>query len=84
MVNLLELPVVVQFGQAAGTLAIALGYGREKAGKAGDLVGQNVYPFVKSANGIASYNITDGATIELTGKTYELGLNQTYHTLNGR
>ena len=76
----LELPVVVQFGQAAGTLAIALGYGREKAGKAGDLVGKNVYPFLKSSNGITSYNI-DGATIEFIGKTYELGLNQTYHTL---
>ena len=62
------------------TLAIALGYGREKAGKAGDLVGKNVYPFLKSSNGITSYNI-DGATIEFIGKTYELGLNQTYHTL---
>ena len=76
----IELPVVVQFGQAANTLAIALGYGREKAGKAGDMVGKNVYPFVKSANGVASYSL-DGATIELTGKSYELGLNQTYHTL---
>lgn len=44
------------------------------------MVGKSVYPFVKSANGAASYT-TDGATIELTGKTYELALNQTYHTL---
>jgi hypothetical protein len=38
---------------------------------------------VKSVNGVTSYAI-DGATFELTGKSYELGLNQTYHTLNGR
>jgi hypothetical protein len=44
------------------------------------VVGKNVYPFLKSSNGVTSYNI-DGATIELIGKTYELGLNQTYHTL---
>jgi molybdopterin-containing oxidoreductase family iron-sulfur binding subunit len=76
----LELPIVVQFGQAANTLAIALGYGREKAGRAGDMVGLNVFPFLKSINGITSYSI-DGATIELLGKTYDLALNQTYHTL---
>ncbi|MFN8284694.1 MAG: TAT-variant-translocated molybdopterin oxidoreductase [Chitinophagales bacterium] len=76
----LELPVVVQFGQAAGTLAIALGYGREKAGRAGDMVGKNAYPFLKAVNGITTYSI-DGATIEFTGKKYELALNQTYHTL---
>jgi molybdopterin-containing oxidoreductase family iron-sulfur binding subunit len=75
-----ELPVVVQFGQAQNTLAIALGYGREKAGRAGSMVGKNMYPFVKSNNGIATY-ATDGASIEFTGATYELGLNQTYHTL---
>ena len=76
----IELPIVVQFGQAANTLAIALGYGREKAGRAGDMVGVNAFKFVKSTNGITSYT-TDGATIELTGKTYDLALNQTYHTL---
>ena len=76
----IELPVVVQFGQAANTIAIALGYGREKAGRAGDMVGKSVYPFIKNVNGATSYNL-DGATIEMTGKTYELGLNQTYHTL---
>ena len=75
-----DLPVVVQFGQAAGTLAIALGYGREKAGRAGDMVGKNMYAYTKSVNGVTSYTV-DGATIELTGNTYELALNQTYHTL---
>ena len=76
----IELPVVVQFGQAADTLAIAVGYGREKSGPAGDAVGKNVYPFLKTVNGATSYT-TSGATLELTGKSYQLGLNQTYHTL---
>jgi molybdopterin-containing oxidoreductase family iron-sulfur binding subunit len=71
-----ELPVVVQFGQAQNTLAIALGYGREKAGNVGSGVGLNVYPVLKNN----SYSL-DGATFELTGKTYDLALNQTYHSL---
>ncbi|MEZ5053984.1 MAG: TAT-variant-translocated molybdopterin oxidoreductase [Chitinophagales bacterium] len=75
-----ELPVVVQFGQALNTLAIAVGYGREKSGPAGDAVGKNMYPFLTSNNGVTSYS-TSGATFELTGKSYQLGLNQTYHTL---
>lgn len=76
----IELPVVVQFGQAPNTLAIAVGYGREKSGPAGDAVGKNVYALLKSVNGATAYS-TDGATFELTGKEYQLGLNQTYHTL---
>ncbi|HND82141.1 MAG TPA: TAT-variant-translocated molybdopterin oxidoreductase [Chitinophagales bacterium] len=76
----LELPVVVQFGQAQNTLAIAVGYGREKAGPAGDAVGKNVYTLLKAVNGATSFT-TSGATFELTGKEYQLGLNQTYHTL---
>jgi len=76
----IELPVVVQFGQAQNTLAIAVGYGREKSGPAGDAVGKNMYAFLSAKNGVTSYS-TSGATFELTGKTYELGLNQTYHTL---
>ena len=71
-----ELPIVVQFGQAQNTLAIALGYGREKSGNVGSGVGANLYPILKN-----NTNSVDGVTFELTGKTYNLGLNQTYHTL---
>lgn len=72
----LELPVVVQFGQAQNTLAIALGYGREKAGSVGSGVGKNVYNLIKN-----NQYSTDNVTFELAGGTYPLGLNQTYHTL---
>ena len=37
-------------------------------------------PFIKAVNGATSYTAS-GATFELTGKSYDLALNQTYHTL---
>ncbi len=39
----LELPVLIQPGLANDCMAIALGYGRTMAGKAGDLVGENAF-----------------------------------------
>ncbi len=41
--NDLELPVLIQPGTADDCMAIALGYGRTMAGKAGDLVGDNAF-----------------------------------------
>src|SRR5699024_12047551 len=41
------LPVLLQPGQAMNTVSIAVGYGREKAGKVGDNVGVNVYPLTR-------------------------------------
>jgi molybdopterin-containing oxidoreductase family iron-sulfur binding subunit len=38
------LPVVVQPGQHPGTISVALGYGRKRAGKVGDGVGANAFP----------------------------------------
>lgn len=43
-----ELPVFRTFGQMANTVSIALGYGRERAGKAGSKVGVNVFPAVSN------------------------------------
>src|SRR5690606_12231420 len=51
----LELPVVWQPGQAAGTVSIAVGYGRTKVGKAGNNVGQNAYPFARLVNGTVQF-----------------------------
>ena len=49
----IELPILVQPGQASGTISIALGYGRTKVGKVGDQVGANAIPLAStSANGI--------------------------------
>ncbi len=76
------LPVLVQPGQANNTIAIALGYGRTHAGRAGNKVGKNAYPFMKKVNGTWQRYATD-VTVELTGETYEAAMVQTHHMLNG-
>ena len=78
----IELPVLIQPGQAQGTASIALGYGRTKAGKAGDNVGKNAYPFVTFVNGTQQYATT--VSLSKTGATYELAQTQTHHSFEGR
>ncbi|MCD0487681.1 TAT-variant-translocated molybdopterin oxidoreductase [Pedobacter sp. MC2016-14] len=77
-----DLPLLIQPGQAQGTASIALGYGRTKVGKAGDNVGKNAYPFVSLINGTLKY----ANTVELsgTGRTEELAQTQTHHSFEGR
>ncbi|HSA59134.1 MAG TPA: TAT-variant-translocated molybdopterin oxidoreductase [bacterium] len=70
----LEIPVQIQPGQAARTLAIALGYGRTRCGKAGENVGVNAYPLVGAG----------AATLEKTGRRVELAATQTHHSMEGR
>jgi len=77
-----ELPLLLQPGQAKGTASIALGYGRTKVGKAGNNVGQNAFPFVGFKNGTASYSTT--AQLTGTGRTEELAQTQTHHSFEGR
>ena len=79
----LELPVLIQPGQAVGTVAIAIGYGREKAGKAGNKVGKNVYPFVSTSTGSLIFNNVV-TSIEKTGETRKIAQTQTHHTIMGR
>jgi len=77
-----DLPVLIQPGQAQGTASIAVGYGRTKVGKAGDNVGKNAFPFVSFVNGTMQYATT--VTITPTGATYELAQTQTHHSFEGR
>jgi molybdopterin-containing oxidoreductase family iron-sulfur binding subunit len=78
-----ELPVIVQPGQAKGTVSVALGYGREKAGKVGDQLGINAFPWVKDRGGFRSY-VNDRISLERTSGTYPLARTQTHHTMEGR
>ncbi|WP_432709951.1 TAT-variant-translocated molybdopterin oxidoreductase [Pedobacter sp.] len=78
----IELPVLIQPGQANGTASIALGYGRTKAGKAGDNVGKNAYPFVNFVNGTQQYATT--VSLSKTGAFYELAQTQTHYSFEGR
>ncbi|HPF51123.1 MAG TPA: TAT-variant-translocated molybdopterin oxidoreductase [Draconibacterium sp.] len=82
-VNGMELPVFIQPGQAAGTISVALGYGREVSGKVGDGVGKNMYPFTSIENGTQKFWLS-GALVNVTDKTYELALSQTHHLMEGR
>ncbi len=77
-----DLPVLHQPGQAQGTVSVALGYGREHAGKVGNGVGKNVYPFITYSQGTANY--TNSVTLANTGGYEELAQTQTHHTIEGR
>jgi len=77
-------PVVVQPGQAVGTLGLAIGYGRTVAGKVADARGINAYPMVSTEGGMFNYTVS-GVTVEkTTDDDYILAGTQTHHTMMGR
>jgi Fe-S-cluster-containing dehydrogenase component/anaerobic selenocysteine-containing dehydrogenase len=79
----IEMPVLIQPGQARGTLSLALGYGRTRAGKVGDDLGINAFQWSTMMEGYRAYT-HDRVTLELTGKSYPLARTQTHHTMEGR
>ena len=75
------LPVVISYGQAPDTIAIALGFGRNEGfGPAVYGAGEDAYPFVSFDKDSISYTAT-GATFEKDGGTKKIALTQRYHTL---
>lgn len=82
-----QLPVVFQPGQAYGSCAIALGYGRTKAGSDKCNVGKNVFPFA-SFNGETFDYAKSGVTLQKVGGRYEstggygLARTQTHATID--
>ena len=83
-VNGMELPVFVQPGQAKDTISVALGYGRQIAGKVGDKTGSNLYPFVGIENGNRQYFMTSAKVEKVPGKVFELAISQTHYSMEGR
>ena len=77
-----DLPVLLQPGQARGTVSVAVGYGRTKVGKAGNNVGVNAYPFASLVNGTVQFAAK--ASLSKASGTYELAQTQTHHTIEGR
>ncbi|SHF90986.1 quinol:cytochrome c oxidoreductase iron-sulfur protein precursor [Flavobacterium micromati] len=55
-----NVPVIVQPGQAIGTVGLALGYGRKAAMKEEMMVGINAYPLYKSFNNVQSITLAIG------------------------
>lgn len=82
-VNGIELPVVVQPGQARNTLAIAVGYGRKNAGRVATDLGKDVYPLVDMKDGNRQYFLSKVEAVA-TGSTYELAATQSHHSMEGR
>lgn len=83
VVNGVELPVVVQPGQAAGTISVALGYGRDVAGKVGNGVGKNMFPLLPVDSGNKRLWISD-ADVRTSTKKFPLAISQTHHSMEGR
>ncbi|MFW5706757.1 MAG: 4Fe-4S dicluster domain-containing protein, partial [Bacteroidota bacterium] len=78
-VNGIEVPVMIQPGQAYGTISMALGYGHTKTGKSADGVGVNVFPLLAAG---APYGTIESWS--KTGNTYSFALSQTHHSMEGR
>ncbi len=76
------LPILIQPGQAANTVSIALGYGRQNAGKVANGVGQNAFPLVNFVDGLATY--AGVCTIEKTGENAPIAQTQTHQTMMSR
>ncbi len=92
----LVLPALPSPGQAPGSIAIALGYGRgangERVGRAACLrdedgnpmpVGRNAYPATRYADGSVRY-ASSGVEVSLTGAMYPMALAQTQLTAMDR
>jgi len=79
-----DLPILIQPGQTGNTISIAIGYGRTNAGKCGDNIGKNVYPFARFVDGSVLDFVTDVTITALGGDKYKLAQTQTQHTLMAR
>ena len=69
-----NVPVLIQPGQAVGSVAMAVGYGRTNAGKCGTGVGHNAFTFLNG--GKADISIVEGE--------HEFAGVQLHHTMMGR
>jgi molybdopterin-containing oxidoreductase family iron-sulfur binding subunit len=74
-VTSVQLPVHIQPGQHDGVIAIAVGYGRKKAGKAGTNVGVNAFPFVTFVDGTFRYSHAQ-VTLEKTASRIDFAQTQ--------
>jgi molybdopterin-containing oxidoreductase family iron-sulfur binding subunit len=71
-------PIWTQPGMADYSLGLALGYGRERAGRVGTGVGFNAYKI------FSGKYIETGATVKKTGETHVLACTQHHWSMEGR
>jgi Fe-S-cluster-containing dehydrogenase component/anaerobic selenocysteine-containing dehydrogenase len=75
------LPVNIQAGLHESVVAVAIGYGREAAGKVGDGVGRDVKGFV---NGSTLAFAGMPVTLKKTGRRYQLAITQWHNATENR
>jgi molybdopterin-containing oxidoreductase family iron-sulfur binding subunit len=73
------LPVLIQPGQARGSIGLALGYGRKQGLKEEMQTGKNAYQFYKGFN-----NTQTNVTLKLVSGEHEFACVQLHNTLMGR
>lgn len=77
-------PVLIQPGQADGTIGLALGYGRESAGRVANDLGANAFPFIGRSDGSLTYHVLSDVTLEITNESHRIAQTQTHETYMGR
>lgn len=79
----LEAPILVQAGLHENSLTLAVGYGRTSCGQVGNQVGVNAFSVTHTSSSGQVFS-GQSASIEKTGKRYELALTQGHHRSEGR
>jgi len=79
----ITIPAIVQPGTEMNTVAVAVGYGREVAGKVAKNLGGNAFAFNKFSNGSIQNSLSYG-TIKNTGTFKGLAQSQTHQYMEGR
>jgi molybdopterin-containing oxidoreductase family iron-sulfur binding subunit len=82
-INGIELPVLIQPGQAYQTIGIALGFGRTACGKVGNGIGTDAWQLLGSEDENISYTAKLD-NISKTGSVAKFAQTQTHHTMEGR
>ncbi len=73
-----KVPVLIQPGQAPGSIGLSLGYGRQVGMKSEMITGVNAYPLYQG------FNTVQPATLEKSSGTHEYACVQLQNTLMGR
>ncbi|MFO7977359.1 MAG: 4Fe-4S dicluster domain-containing protein, partial [Bacteroidales bacterium] len=79
----LEVPLLIQPGQAYGCLSIALGYGRTHAGVVADHTGSNGFRLVSAEGPVRKFSGII-QSLEQTGAHHEFARTQTHFSMEGR
>jgi MoCo/4Fe-4S cofactor protein with predicted Tat translocation signal len=73
-------PVVILPGQAPGSVAVHLGYGRTRAGRVGNGAGFSAYALRRWA----ALGAETGLVVRKTGRRHRLARTQSHHSMEGR